>query len=608
MKKGHYIKRNDTSRIPKRHIIIDTEARFHRKGKAEIQDWRCGVATFCVLTEAGTWKTSTQEYMSADDLWDDITSFTRARQRTVIWAHNLSYDIRVSRALECLAGLGWEMKDIRLAQQGTWAKFKRDDCALVAVDSAAVWGTSIEVLGSALGIGTVSYPATDDTAAWLAKCHRDVEILSTAVRKYISWLIDADMGSWQVTGAGQAWSAWRHKHYTHKILVADDLNAREAVRKAAWTGRAEAWSYGTDQTATVYDMDFQNAYPRIAEQIQVPVRQYSKAKVATLDGLIKLADRFCVLAELKVTTDHPIVPTEHDGHMIWPVGTFQTTLWDPEIRLLHEHSATVEVGQVWVYRKAPALRQWAQWILSELHKDNTEVPPWLKIILKHWSRALIGRFAMRFQSWEPFATSETSDIQLFIGHDFDEDRPFKLLQVGTKILALGEEMDGRDAVPEITGYIMSEARRRLWNAAQRIGQQHILYIDTDSMLCDVSGYRKACELANHPEMAGLRLKRRFRGYSIAGPRQVILGGEPRISGVPRKAKRTGEWEFEGEVWRGLDESIRHGQVSQVKISSRTFRVMKVDRRRIRNGDGRTVPIRLPIEKGQANADTAQPAL
>lgn len=600
-RQAHYIRPNDTSRIPRRHVIIDTEARIQKAGKTSVQEWLCGAASFCTRKADGEWRVSYQTYTTPSDLWDEIASFTVSRERTVVWTHNAAYDIRVSQAIPQLQGMDFELKDIRLSQHGAWGKWMRNRGSLVVVDSLAVWNVPLETLARAFDTQPLTYPKSDDPAAWQAKCLRDVEILTTAVTSYIGWLIDADMGSWQVTGAGQAWSAWRHKHYTHKVLVADDLDARSAVRTAAWAGRTEAWTYGTDQTATVYDLDFQNAYPRIAAEVSVPVRQYGKAQVSTLGGLLKLAGRFAVLAEVEVTTDQPVVPTQRGQHIVWPVGTFTTTLWDPELRLLQDVGATVRVVQTWLYKKAPALRQWATWILGELHKPDDEVPRWLKLVLKHWSRALIGRFAMRYKAWTEFGECSQPDVRMISGYDIDEEAPFTYLQVGTRILELGEEVDGRDSVPEITGYIMSEGRARLWASAMLIGEENIHYMDTDSILCTAEGYRRAQMHKDRPELSGLRLKRKFRGYSIAGPRQMIVGGEAKIAGVPKHSRRVDEWTFEGEVWRGLDESIRHGELTSVKVTSRTFRVMKTDTRRQRNGQGRTIP----FEVGNGEGNTSQ---
>lgn len=592
---GHYVRRNESTRLPRRHVILDTEAVAAPAPKGEVQTWRCGVAAFAELRASGEWSTSVRTFGDPGTLWSLVDSFTHKDGRTVLWAHNLSYDLRTARTLPALHGLGWDLEDIRLSRQGTWARWKRDKRTLVAVDTFAIWPVSLETLGAALGLGKPPLPAGDNLEEWVARCEADVWILTEAVLPYLDWLRAADMGTWQMTGAGQAYAAFRHKFLSHDILVADDMGAREAERRAMWTGRAEAWRYGSNERERVYDYDWQCSYARIARDCELPVRQTSVSRGLALPYLLRLASRQAILAEVEVTTDVPVAPTEMDGRIIWPVGTFSTVLWDPELRLLQEVGAKVRVGRIWLYRKQPVLKEWASWILRELAHPASDLPPWRRLVLKHWSRALIGRFAMQYTTWEPFATSEQDDIGLWSGHDVDTGDLFELMQVGTEVRQRSGTTEGRDSVPAITGYVMSEARRRLWTAAQLVGEGDVYYMDTDSLLVNRAGHERLAKLQDHPDLDGLRLKRRYTGWQIAGPRKLILGDEQRIAGVPKRATQTGPWRFEGEVWRGLSESIRVGELDSVRVTSRTFRVLQEDTRRVRRPDGRTVPVRVEGE-------------
>lgn len=603
---GHYIARNEASRIPRRHVIFDVEARSRTDGRSESQTFRCAAAIFLHLTDAGNWVQRAATFTDRALMWKEILAFTRPKRRTVLWAHNLAYDLRASGALVDLEHAGWPLVDIRLANHGTWAKWSRDTRTLVAVDSSSVWPCGLERLAEALDMSRPSLPTGDDMDAWLRRAEADARVLAVAVREWLTWLRAADMGTWQFTGSGQAWGAWRHKHYTHKILVADDLGAREAERRAMWTGRAEAWIHGTDATEPVIDLDFANAYARIAAEIDIPVRQATVGVGGSLPELLKLAERFAVLAEVEVITDEPVVPTSHNDRIVWPTGRFTTVLWDPELRLLAATNATVSVSRVWLYRKAPALRSWAKWILGELGRPAGEIPEWRRIALKHWSRALIGRFAMRYKFWEDAGRHPDFDVRAEKIGAVGDETPTDMLHIGHKLLTLSEEVEGANAVPSITGYIMSEARARLWRAIQRIGPERVLYVDTDSLLVDLSGHTAYRAMAHEKDLAGLRVKGRHRGWSIAGPRQLVIGRDVRIAGVPRKAERVGEWTFSGHVWRGLAESVKRGEPDSVTITRRTWRIRGVDNRRVGPRHGRTLPIKLGGGESSAGVSVRGP--
>lgn len=589
---GHYIRSNESSRLPRRHIVIDTEATFDPAAPVEEQTWRCASVVYQHLTDRDNWRVRQVEYTDIDLMWKEIIAYTRPKRRTILWAHNLAYDLRTSAALVKMEQPPWRLEDIRLASQGTWAKWTDGSRTLFGVDSASVWPCSLAKIARALGESRPDLPTGDDMDAWLKRAAADTRVLAVAVREYMTWLRDADMGTWQISGPGQSWAAWRHRFYTHKILVSDDLGARTAERRAMWTGRAEAWVHGTDTTARVIDLDFRNAYARIAHEVSVPVRQASVREGGTLAELLQLTKRYAVLAEVDVETSEPAVPTLHDGRILWPTGQFRTVLWDPELRLLDEAGAGVQVGRVWLYRKAPALKTWARWILAELDKPAGEIPEWRRIVLKHWSRALIGRFAMRYKAWAEAGEHPDYAIRVERIGAIGDERPVDMLHIGHRMMTLSEEIDGANAVPSITGYIMSEARRRLWNAARRIGPEHVLYVDTDSLLVDSAGLARYRQVASEADLAGLRVKGQARGWSIAGPRQLVIGGQPRIAGVPKNARRTGEWRFEGETWRGLGESINRGEPDRVRVTKRVWRVRGTDKRRVGPAFGRTEPIHL----------------
>lgn len=563
------------------------------------------VADYCVRDSHGQWAVTRREYADPVHLWADVAAFARPKRRTVLWAHNLDYDVRIARALTILPDMGWRLADLRLSRFGSWFKWTDNGRSLVMADSYAHLPRSLDIIGATLGYGKPALPVAGDDAAWAARCHADVTILSAAVRLYLDWLRVDDMGSWHVTGAGQSWAAWRHKHYTHPILVSDDLDCVDAERRALWAGRVEAWRWGTDDGARVYDYDWTCAYARIAADTDIPVRQWATGYDWTLDSCLRAAETRAVLAEVTVTTDTPVAPAELAGRIVWPVGTFGTILWDPELRLLAETGAQVTVHRAWVYRRAPALAAWGTWILDALADRSGDVPEWRKIALKLWSRALIGRFAMRYQPWEHIGQVDEPALELSAAIDAETDRRYDILTVGRDVFESGQPVASNDYAPMVTGYIQSEARARLWRATQQIGPEHVLYVATDSMLLDTVGDRAAHRLLRAGELDGLRCKRKYTGWEIGGPQQVVLGGEPRIAGLAAGAVRLTDSSWSTEVWQTLPGAIRQGHATTVTVTPRTYRARAVDARRVRRPDGRTEPIRLPLNG--LGADGGDPA-
>lgn len=590
---AHYIRENQNANVPQRVVCIATESVDSHSPGGSQQTWRLGVAVFIHWTRHGNLSREARVYDEPERLWRDIADFTRPKRRTVVYAHNVPYHVRISKALHILPDLNFNLEAIRVANAGSWSRWSRDKATLTICDSSSVFPCTMRTLGSMWGKQLKPRPEGDDREQWVEHCSRSAEVLAATVVSYFDWLRTGVAGNWQMTGAGQSWAHWRHAHYTHKVLVHPDSEALAAERVAMWTGRAEAFQWGRDVDAPIYEWDWQNAYPRIARDCELPYSLSGSVGAVPVSALRQLVQRYAVLAEVSVETDMPVVPARYDGRILWPVGSFDTTLWDPEIDLLLRTGQSVTVKRAWLYKRGPVLQQWGRWVLGELGFEKEGRPPWLGIVLKHWSRALIGRFATQYQNWELFGQDSQSDVRM--GHmlDLGSQSLMEFMQVGQKIHTMSGLSESDDSCPQITSYIMSMARNRLYNAMTAIGMSNVYYVDTDSIIVNTAGHYRIRELTDCGKFDGLRLKHSHRGYEIYGPRALVAGDNYVFSGLPSGSRRVGDTSFRGEVTTSMERAIRIGEWDRVTTIARPFNVRWNEHRRPRSDDGRTVAWRLP---------------
>lgn len=615
MSKGsptHYLRQNHQNRQPRRHIFIDTEARitYDPQTQQQEQTWRLGAARYLDNDpRRPAPKVTDADYQDVGSLWRDVTAFTRSGVRTVLWAHNLAYDLRVSNALTVLPELGWHLQAIVLDGFSCWARFTQPDRSLVCADFTSWANTSIESIAGMLGLEKLPLGDTDD--ALFDRCRQDVRVLHAAVAHVLKWVKEEDLGNLQVTGAGQAWNAYRHRFMNERLLVHDDERARTMERRAIWAGRTETFRHGL-VTEPTFEWDLPRAYATCARDSDLPtvwLGSLKRLSVANFKKLHMAGDRR-LLCEALITTTVPVVAASHNDRILWPVGTFRSTLWDCEIHALLERGASVRLYRTQVYTATPCLRDWATWILACLSPDDDGEPtgqsegtptdkgigyPGRELerhILKSWSRSLIGRFALQYRSWEPFAESDETDLFVSDLTGPGELANSQLLQVGRDIFTLGGMTEGENSLPQITGYITSMCRVRLLDLIESAGWENVFYVDTDSLIVNAEGSRLLRKRVGADGGYGLVYKRSFANLDLHGPRQLVADDDRRFSGIPKRGYVTDTGAVEAEVWEGLGEALRNGRPDKVIVQQRTFNLTGHDQRRTWLPDGTTEAIKL----------------
>lgn len=585
-RRAHYVPHNAVTRVPRSFVYLDSEAHNHATRTGTLQTFRCAVAAHDARHHhRDGWKD--REWLQTLDpreLWEWVDGRTSPKSRTVLVAHNLSYDARICDAFGILPALGWDLKWVQLDGKTTTATWTRDGRTLSMVDSLSWVPLPLDRIGALVDMRKFQLPAWRDTdQAWLARCRRDVEILGEAWRRLMSFVRDDDMGNWKPSGSGQAWAAYRHQHLTHAVLVHEDDDAREAERDAAWAGRAEAWTHGRARGGPFTEWDYSSAYARIGAECEIPVKLIGGTERATLAQYEKATRRYAVLARCHVSCDTPTTPARIDGRVCWPIGEFESVLWENEIELARAHGARVQVDRMWWYKREPALASFCQWVLATIDPTNTATDPVVAACVKHWGRSLVGRFGARFSTWAECGEAPWTDVALGRVFDASTGERYELLHVGRSLRRRTAVEDGPDAVPSVMSWVMAECRVRLWRVMQAAGLSNVVYVDTDAVIVNAAGHDRLLRAA----VPGLRVKGQWNAVTVHGPRQIELGGELRASGVPRRSVKVAPDRWEGEVWADMSRSLSVGEADAVRITPRSFTVRGIDRRRTHNDDGTT---------------------
>lgn len=591
----HYIRANESSRIPRRWVYLDTEAHDDLHGGTRTQTWRLGVTCYDHNEPGDTgWRESDwRTHTDPAAMWHYIDGRTKARARTIVVAHNIGYDLRISHALTELPALGWTLEQFGMSGRSLTMTWRRDKRTLVLVDSMTWWPMALHKIGLMVGLVKPELPAWDDTdEAWEFRCRADVEILQRANRQLLAWIESADLGNWQKTGAGMAWANWRHQHYTHRVLVHADEEARNAEVCAIGTARVEAWRHGQLVAGPFTEWDLPLAYPRIASEIRVPTRLQGHVRGPSMRWLERLPTYRRAIVRATVTTDVPTLGVQHDGRWVWPVGTFTGWWWDVELIAAAGRAESVKLHHAVTYQAAMALKDWGRWVIDVCTDETGAYSALQRATAKHWARALIGRFGAKYPLWVNYGEAPEPGLEMGDLYDSASGQVGKFLTMGDRFYVGLEESYVADACPAILGVVMAECRTRLWRIIELAGPEHVVYMDTDSVITDPSGTHSLDLATKEGDGWGLRPKARHRSLQIFGPRQLITGTEAKMAGVPKSAKRTGTDTFKGEVWEGVETAIRRGHSDRVIIRDTKWKVNPVDHRRQHVAGHETRPYRV----------------
>jgi hypothetical protein len=591
----HWLKVQGSLRYPRWIVTLDCEARIEYENTRQHHRLRCAVACFDRI-DSETGEVEKTEWIETDDaaeLWRWITERTKADRRTVVFAHNLGYDLMVTGALEQLPALGWQARHFSLDSYRCWARYMKGRRGLALVDTWSFYPSSLERIAGMLNLRKLALPAQDaPEEQWVARCRRDVEITRQMVLELLGYLERNELGGFKLTGPAQASAAFRHHFLREKdLLVHDHSAAIDAERAAASTGRVEAWRHGR-QKGWIYEWDYRMAYAHLARRAQLPVKLLGFKLDLSSDDVARFRDHYELLCEVDVETEVPVIPTRTDNGILWPVGKFSSTCWDVELQLLESEGGSYHVRKAWIYKRAPALKEWADWIIGRLDGPKREESQLQQLMLKAWSRSLIGRFGLRYPNLEQIGTADNYEISIVPQLYGDSDELRNEIQIGRELFVQHGAVEGKDSMPALMSYVMAMGRVELWLAMRLAGLENVAYVDTDSLLVNAEGHARLLKLADASPSYNLRYVKRHSKVDVLGPRRLLLNGRPKIAGLPSSAIRVGADSWKVEMWESPRGAISRGRAAELVVSVHTFTLRSPDHRRRHLRAGRTGPYRI----------------
>ena len=527
----HYLSSNDTTWTPPAVITLDTETRVIQD-IPEVQELRCWHVRADYRLGNSTLHGEHVEGHGTDaaDLAKRVSRWAGKWAECWIYAHNLNFDLTVTRLPLLLAGNGWETTDMALDGARPWMVLHKGARKLVIADSYSIWPMPLEQLAQAVAITKPPLPDGDDLAAWVERCAADTLILHTALLEMMDWHDANQLGRWALTGASTGWNTMRHLQMAktskrartarerlglpgidpaaEAVVIDPDPDARDHDRKAIYGGRRETWRWGNLRPGTYHELDFERAYQTIMAHMPLPRKRGRWFDSLPIDS--RLVDdptkQWAVIAEVELETDTPRWPcrmtvtaadmppgahgdsvtpaTETRTRVFYPIGKFTTVLAGPDIAEARRLGCLRAIRRGQVHQLGKAARPWATWSIAA--QDDPATPATVRLALKHQGRAVAGKWAGR--TWDKTVIGLSTTYGWAYEDVFihaTQTRGAIIDMAGTKFLSV-PGADSDNAYPAVLAVIESYTRVALGRAIDALGAGTVVQCDTDGMIVDTT--------------------------------------------------------------------------------------------------------------------------
>lgn len=582
MRKEHILRKNHSQLLPRQFIFVDTETWQEKVSDTEIvHKLRLGYAIY--YRRLNKWEDTDEKSVSyhllfydADKFWNWV--FSKVRKKSSVWivAHNWNFDFLILDSIEQLRKRSFFCKKFVAESSCFFSSFTNNDITVHFVDNTNFFKTSLEQIGKVIGIEKLSVDFDNVDDEQLATyCKRDVEILKEAFLSLVRFLHDTKSGAMQKTIASQAFSTFRHAYMKHRIHIHDNKEALEMERSAYFGGRTECFYMGKYE-GKVWYLDVNSMYPFVMKEYEFPTRLIAIRERIRVNELKRILDKYLVIADVLVRTNKNCFPCRYRGKLVFPIGQFRTTLCSPELLLALEQNAIRKVYRVAIYEKAKIFEEYVTTLYEFRKKFKQEGNKVYDNICKLLLNSLYGKFGQRGIRWEIVSITKDATItaEEFVAVDAKTREVYKCRKVGNVVMRKVKESESQNSFPAIAAHVTSYARATLWKYIEQAGIENVLYVDTDSLFVNETGYERMKKHISNSELGKLKIEETGESIEIRGLKDYSFNGKEKIKGIRKDAEKIDETTFKQiqfcGIWTNLFSSSAKMVLSKI-VSKRLNR-------------------------------------
>jgi len=568
-RRAHVLRENSRGRLPNEFVVFDTEAMPRSIGIGEEHEFRLAVAYYFNRRKKDYPNPSDKlRTKDPEELWWWIERHTSPKTKLYVFAHNIDYDVTVSKGLTFLKNMGYEVKKWFVEDSVYHIVFRGVDRTIVLADTFSLFPFSLKVIGKWAGIEKATMPDFEDSdEAWFEYCERDVQVLSQALHKYFDFLSANDLGNFAVTIAGQSFNAFRHRFMHTRIFIHNLEEVEKGEIESYYGGRVEAWYIGK-VPETVWYVDVNSMYPYVMKENSYPVEYIGTIDKPSLVDLKKLCDRYCVVARIWIETQLPILPYR-TSKTIFPVGRFIGWYSTPEILLALRKGCVVKCDVAYVYRKAILFDQYVDFFYNLKQKARHEGDKATYTLSKLFLNSLYGKFGQRTAELIEISNDDVSEDEVAEALVSMAAGRINYIRFMDKIYRKEKREPSYNSFIAIAAHVTSYARVHLWHLIETAGLSNVYYMDTDSLFVNDKGLRNLEYWLDEDKLGYLKIEKSSADVTILGAKAYIWEGERKIKGIPRGAVEKEPLKFEFDHFMKFRTKLRKGLLDRQIVEKKT---------------------------------------
>ncbi|MHC1623620.1 MAG: DNA polymerase [Candidatus Methanospirareceae archaeon] len=589
-KRPHVLKENRSTNLPYYYIVFDTETLPKPHDLGEVHEFRLAVAYFFNRrSRKYPQPVDVLRTKNHEELWNWIESHALSHQRLYVFAHNIDYDVTVSKGLEFLQNCGYEIKKWFVQDKCYYMKWQKDEKTIILMDTFSIFPYSLKYIGQFAGLEKAQMPdwgKDDDT--WFEYCERDVQVLSTALYKYFCFIRENDLGNFAPTIAGQAFNAFRHRFMKTKIYVHALEDVETAEIESYYGGRCEAWFIGK-VPEKLYYVDVNSMYPFVMKYKEYPTQYIGEIDNPSLAELKKIIRRYAVIARITVDTDLPILPYRMEK-TIFPTGRFLGWYATPEVELALRKGVVVRCHKAFIYLRENIFSEYVDFFYNMKREAKEKKDKARYVMSKLFLNSLYGKFGQRVAEMVEVSPDEITEEEAAEEIISMADGLREYIRFAGKIYRKERREPSFNSFIAIASHVTSYARVHLWSLIEEAGLENVYYMDTDSLFVNERGYQRLQRWLDDEKLGYLKLEKTGENVTIMGAKAYIWGEERKIKGVPKTAKEIEPGKFEYDHFMKFRTKLRKGLLNTQIVEKRTRELTGEYDKGIVLENGRVIPL------------------